>query len=216
VTPAVAAEHPPTGPTRAQPGRGLRILVVDNYDSFVYNLVQYLGELGAETLVWRNDAGTVADVRALGVDGVLISPGPGHPRDARLSVDVVRELGGELPVFGVCLGLQVIGHVHGGRVVRAPELVHGKTSAIMHQGRGVLAGLPVPFEATRYHSLVVERASVPPGLEVTATTTDGLVMALRHHEQPVEGVQFHPESVLTQAGHRLLGNWLDSVRARAA
>jgi anthranilate synthase/aminodeoxychorismate synthase-like glutamine amidotransferase len=200
----------------AQPGKGLRILVVDNYDSFVYNLVQYLGELGADTVVWRNDAGTAADVRALGVDGVLISPGPGHPRDARLSVEVVRELGEELPVFGVCLGLQVIGFVHGGRIVRAPELVHGKTSAILHHGQGVLAGLPAPFQATRYHSLVVERGSVPPVLEVTGTTADGLVMALRHRSQRVEGVQFHPESVLTEAGHRLLANWLVSLRVPAA
>jgi len=199
-----------------QPGRGLRVLVVDNYDSFVYNLVQYLGELGAETVVWRNDAATVDDVRALGVDGVLISPGPGHPRAAGLSVAVVAELGAELPVLGVCLGLQVIGEVHGGSIAPAPELVHGKTSAIHHQGAGVLAGMPSPFPATRYHSLVLDAASVPPVLEVTATTADGLVMALRHRERPVEGVQFHPESVLTVGGYRLLANWLVGLRARAA
>jgi para-aminobenzoate synthetase component 2 len=182
--------------------------VIDNYDSFVYNLVQYLGELGASTIVWRNDAGTAEQVEALGVDGVLISPGPGHPRDARLSVEVVRELGQRLPILGVCLGHQVIGEVYGGQVVRAPELVHGKTSAIFHQGAGVLAGLPVPFPATRYHSLVVERDSLPAALEVTGWTSNGLIMALRHREHPVEGVQFHPESVLTGCGHQLLANWL--------
>jgi para-aminobenzoate synthetase component 2 len=198
----------------AQPGADLRILVIDNYDSFVYNLVQYLGELGAETAVWRNDAGTVDDVCALGPDGILISPGPGHPRDARLSVDVVRELPSELPVLGVCLGHQIIGHVYGGTIAGAPELLHGKTSSIHHQGAGTLAGLPNPFEATRYHSLIVERDSLPPELEVTASTSEGLVMALRHRELPLEGVQFHPESVLTSAGHRLLANWLEAVRAR--
>jgi para-aminobenzoate synthetase component 2 len=198
------------------PGQGRRILVIDNYDSFVFNLVQYLGELGAQTVVWRNDAGTVDDVRNLGPDGVLISPGPGHPRDARLSVEVVRELGSTLPVLGVCLGHQVIGHVYGGRVGAAPELVHGKTSQVLHQGAGVLAGLPVPFAATRYHSLVVEREGLPPVLEVTGETAGGLVMALRHRQHPVEGVQFHPESILTECGHRLLGNWLTGLRAAAS
>jgi para-aminobenzoate synthetase component II len=197
------------------PGQGRRILVIDNYDSFVFNLVQYLGELGARTVVWRNDAGTVDDVRDLDPDGVLISPGPGHPRDARLSVDVVRELGATLPVLGVCLGHQVIGHVYGGRVGAAPELVHGKTSQVLHQGGGVLAGLPVPFAATRYHSLVVERGGLPPVLEVTGETAGGLVMALRHRQHPVEGVQFHPESILTDSGHRLLGNWLAGLRTAA-
>ena len=192
------------------PGRGLRILVVDNYDSFVFNLVQYLGELGAETVVWRNDAATVDEVRALDPDGVVISPGPGHPRDARLSVDIVRDLGEELPILGVCLGHQVIGHVYGGRVSRAPELVHGKTSPIHHQGTGVLAGLPAPFAATRYHSLVVERDGLPEVLEVTGETAKGLVMALRHRDHPVEGVQFHPESILTADGKRLLRNFLDA------
>jgi anthranilate synthase/aminodeoxychorismate synthase-like glutamine amidotransferase len=188
--------------------RAPSILVIDNYDSFVFNLVQYLGELGASTVVWRNDAGTVEDVRALRPDGVLISPGPGHPREARLSVEVVRELGSSVPVLGVCLGHQVIGHVYGGRVIRAPELVHGKTSEVHHQGGGVLEGLPVPFAATRYHSLVVERESLPAELEVTGWTAAGLVMALRHRDHPVEGVQFHPESILTQCGHDLLRNWL--------
>ena len=189
------------------------ILVIDNYDSFVFNLVQYLGELGASTVVWRNDAGTVEDVRALRPDGVLISPGPGHPRDAGLSVEVVRELGSSLPVLGVCLGHQVIGHVYGGRVVRAPELVHGKTSEVLHEGGGVLEGLPVPFAATRYHSLVVERDTLPAELEVTGWTAAGLIMALRHRQHPVEGVQFHPESILTQCGHDLLRNWLGRLPA---
>jgi anthranilate synthase/aminodeoxychorismate synthase-like glutamine amidotransferase len=198
------------------PGRGRRVLVVDNYDSFVFNLVQYLGELGAGTVVWRNDAGTVDGVRALRPDGVVISPGPGHPRDARLSVEVVRDLGHVLPVLGVCLGHQVIGHVYGGRVGPAPELVHGKTSPVHHQGVGVLAGLPAPFAATRYHSLVVEREGLPPDLEVTGETAGGLVMALRHRHHPVEGVQFHPESILTEAGHRLLGNWLAGLESAAS
>jgi para-aminobenzoate synthetase component 2 len=146
---------------------------------------------------------------------VLISPGPGHPRDARLSVEVVRELGPTLPVLGVCLGHQVIGHVYGGRVGAAPELVHGKTSQVLHQGAGVLAGLPAPFAATRYHSLVVEREGLPPALEVTGETAGGLVMALRHRHHPVEGVQFHPESILTESGHQLLGNWLTGLRTAA-
>jgi para-aminobenzoate synthetase component 2 len=192
---------------------GRSILVIDNYDSFVFNLVQYLGELGAATVVWRNDAATVQDVRALGADGVVISPGPGHPRDAGLSVDVVRELGASLPILGVCLGHQVIGHVYGGRVVRAPELVHGKTSEIHHHGAGVLTGLPAPFTATRYHSLVVERSTFPDELEVTGWTPAGLVMALRHRAHPVEGVQFHPESILTSCGHALLSNWLRTLPA---
>jgi anthranilate synthase/aminodeoxychorismate synthase-like glutamine amidotransferase len=189
-------------------GRRPSILVIDNYDSFVFNLVQYLGELGADTVVWRNDAGTVDDVRSLAPDGVLISPGPGHPREARLSVDVVRELGDRMPILGVCLGHQVIGHVYGGEVVRAPELVHGKTSEVFHKGVGVLEGLPLPFSATRYHSLVVDREGLPAVLEVTGWTSTGLIMALRHADHPVEGVQFHPESILTQSGHDLLSNWL--------
>ena len=197
-------------------GHSPSILVIDNYDSFVFNLVQYLGELGASTVVWRNDAASVEQVRELRPDGVLISPGPGHPREARLSVDVVRELGRSLPVLGVCLGHQVIGHVYGGQVVRAPELVHGKTSRIFHQGAGVLRGLPQPFAATRYHSLVVEREGLPGALEVTGWTANGLVMALRHREHPVEGVQFHPESILTERGHDLLRNWLDRLPAITA
>ena len=195
------------------PGQGRRILVIDNYDSFVFNLVQYLGELGAQTVVWRNDAGTVDDVRALRPDGVVVSPGPGHPRDARLSVDVVRELGPTLPVLGVCLGHQVIGHVYGGRVGAAPELVHGKTSQVLHQGAGVLAGLPAPFAATRYHSLVVERASLPADLKVVADTDDRLVMGLAHERLPVHGVQFHPESIASEHGHVVLQNFLELAAA---
>src|SRR5688572_10057824 len=191
---------------------GSRILVIDNYDSFVYNLVQYLGELGAEPIVHRHDAVTVEEVEALAPDAVLISPGPGRPEDAGISNDVIVRLGGAgVPVLGVCLGHQCIGQVFGGRVVRAPEIMHGKTSLVFHQGRGVMDGLPDPFEATRYHSLVVEPASVPDVLEVTATTADGVIMGLRHRELPVEGVQFHPESILTSMGKPLLRNFLGTA-----
>ena len=186
-----------------------RILVLDNYDSFVFNLVQYLGELGAEPVVHRADALTIDEIEALGIDGVLISPGPGRPEDAGLSNEVITSFAGRVPVFGVCLGHQCIGQVYGGDVVRAPEIMHGKTSRITHTDVGVFAGLPNPFEATRYHSLVVARDSVPDVLEMTAWTDDGLVMGLRHREVDVEGVQFHPESILTQDGHRLVANFLD-------
>jgi len=187
---------------------GARVLVVDNYDSFVYNLVQYLGELGAEPLVYRNDALSVDDAEALEPDAVLVSPGPGRPEDAGISSGLIGRLGGRAPVLGVCLGHQCIGEVFGGRVVRAPSLMHGKTSMVHHRGQGVLAGLPSPFEATRYHSLVVEAESLPAELELTAWTDDGVVMAVRHRELEVEGVQFHPESILTGVGHDLLGNFL--------
>jgi anthranilate synthase component 2 len=186
-----------------------RILVLDNYDSFVFNLVQYLGELGAEPLVHRSDALTIEQIEELAPDGVLISPGPGRPEDAGLSNSVITTFAGRVPVFGVCLGHQCIGQVYGGDVVRAPEIMHGKTSLISHEGRGVFAGLPNPFEATRYHSLVVERSSVPDVLEITAQTEDGLVMGLRHREFDVEGVQFHPESILTAGGHQLVANFLE-------
>src|SRR3954449_12326320 len=185
-----------------------RILVLDNYDSFVYNLVQYLGELGAEPLVHRCDALTLDEIVALDPDGVLVSPGPGRPDDAGLSNAVIGHFAGRRPILGVCLGHQCIGQVFGGRVVRAPSIRHGKTSAIHHWGQGVLAGLPQPFEATRYHSLVVERESLPDVLEVTAEADDGTIMGLRHRELGVEGVQFHPESILTAAGHDLLRNFL--------
>ncbi|CAA9235158.1 MAG: Anthranilate synthase, amidotransferase component @ Para-aminobenzoate synthase, amidotransferase component [uncultured Acidimicrobiales bacterium] len=190
-----------------------RVVVIDNYDSFVYNLVQYLGELGAEPLVHRNDAITVEGLAELRPDAILISPGPGRPEDAGISNTVIRELGPQVPLFGVCLGHQCIGEVFGGRVVRAAEIMHGKTSLVRHDGAGVLAGLDSPFEATRYHSLVVERESLPAELEVTAETADGTIMALRHRELPVEGVQFHPESILTSVGKPLLANFLGRLVA---
>jgi para-aminobenzoate synthetase component 2 len=186
-----------------------RILVVDNYDSFVYNLVQYLAQLGAEVIVRRNDAVTPAELAGLAVDGVLISPGPGTPEQAGVSMAMVTEAAGSgVPLFGVCLGHQAIGAVYGGVVERAPELLHGKTSLVRHDGAGVLAGLPVPFTATRYHSLAVRADTLPAELEVTGWTDSGVLMALRHRELPIDGVQFHPESVLTQGGHRMLANWL--------
>jgi anthranilate synthase/aminodeoxychorismate synthase-like glutamine amidotransferase len=187
---------------------GATVLVIDNYDSFVFNLVQYLGELGAEPVVHRHDELTVDEVVALDPDAVLISPGPGRPDDAGVSNAVIEKLAGVKPILGVCLGHQCIGQVFGGTVVRAPAVMHGKTSLVHHDGKGVLAGLPQPFEATRYHSLVVAADSVPPVLEVTARTDDGVVMALRHRELAVEGVQFHPESILTHAGRQLLANFL--------
>jgi anthranilate synthase/aminodeoxychorismate synthase-like glutamine amidotransferase len=187
---------------------GPRILVIDNYDSFVYNLVQYLGELGADPIVHRCDQVTLAEVDAIDPDAVLISPGPGRPEDAGISNDIIRTFGGRAPVLGVCLGHQCIGEVFGGEVVRAPQVMHGKTSLIRHEGAGVFEGLPNPLEATRYHSLVVDRASVPSVLEITAETDDGLVMGLRHRVHDIEGVQFHPESILTVAGHDLLRTFL--------
>ena len=187
---------------------GARILVIDNYDSFVYNLVQELGELGAAPVVFRNDAIDVDGIRAARPDAVLISPGPGRPEDGGVSMDAIRQLAGEIPLLGVCLGHQCIGEVYGGAVVAAPHLMHGKTSEIHHDGEGIFAGLPDPFVATRYHSLVVSPDSVPKELMVTATATDGTIMGLRHRELPVEGVQFHPESVLTVSGPALLGNFL--------
>ena len=184
-----------------------RILVVDNYDSFVYNLVQYLGQLGAEPMVYRNDAIDVATARALAPDGVVISPGPGRPEQAGISCALIEDLGLSTPVLGVCLGHQCIGHVFGAEVVRH-QVMHGKTSEVTHDGRGVFAGLPEPLVATRYHSLVVSAGSVPPELEASAWSEDGTVMGLRHRHRPIEGVQFHPESILTDGGHRLVANWL--------
>ena len=185
-----------------------RVLVLDNYDSFVYNLVQYLGELGAEPIVHRSDALDMDQIVELDPDAVLISPGPGRPEDAGLSNDVIRHFTGRRPVLGVCLGHQCIGEVFGGKVVRADQVMHGKTSLVRHNGSGVFEGLPSPLEATRYHSLVVERESVPAVLEITAETDDGTVMGLRHVDAEVEGVQFHPESILTDAGHDLMRNFL--------
>jgi para-aminobenzoate synthetase component 2 len=183
-----------------------RILVIDNYDSFVFNLVQYLGQLGVDVDVRRNDEVTVEEARAY--DGILLSPGPGTPEGAGVCMDVVRACAGEVPILGVCLGHQAIAAVFGGVVDRAPELLHGKTSLVEHRGEGVLAGLPEPFTATRYHSLAVRPDSVPDVLEVTGATESGVIMALRHRDLAVEGVQFHPESVLTEGGHQLLANWL--------
>jgi anthranilate synthase component 2 len=192
---------------------GPRVLVIDNYDSFVYNLVQYLGELGASPYVHRHDEVTIEQIVDSGPDAILISPGPGRPEDAGVSNDVISQLAGRVPILGVCLGHQCIGQVFGGQVVRATQVMHGKTSLVHHGGAGVLAELPDPFEATRYHSLVVDPASMPDVLEVTATTDDGTVMALRHRELPIEGVQFHPESILTASGHRLMANFLGQVTA---
>ncbi|MEJ7628424.1 MAG: aminodeoxychorismate/anthranilate synthase component II [Nocardioidaceae bacterium] len=185
-----------------------RVLVVDNYDSFVFNLVQYLAQLGAEVDVRRNDEVDARDADAY--DGVLLSPGPGTPEKAGVCVEMVQHCAGRTPLLGVCLGHQAIAVAYGGSVDRAPELLHGKTSEVHHTGAGVLNGLPEPFTATRYHSLAVDPATVPDELEVTARTASGVIMALRHRDLPVEGVQFHPESVLTEGGHHLLANWLVS------
>jgi para-aminobenzoate synthetase component 2 len=185
-----------------------RVLVIDNYDSFVFNLVQYLGQLGAECDVRRNDEITPADVGALRPAGVLLSPGPGTPQKAGICMTLIEQYAGRVPILGVCLGHQAIGAVYGATVDRAPELLHGKTSAVHHDGTGVLAGLPQPFTATRYHSLAVEEPGLAPEIEVTGRTGSGVIMALRHRSLPIEGVQFHPESVLTQGGHLMLANWL--------
>jgi para-aminobenzoate synthetase component 2 len=192
----------------------VRVLVVDNYDSFVFNLVQGLGELGAELEVRRNDEIDADGAEALAPDGVVISPGPGRPEAAGASMAIVERLAGQAAVLGVCLGHQCIGALYGGQVVPAPELVHGKTSLVHHGGAGVLDGLPNPFPATRYHSLVVERATLPATLELTAETADGVVMGLRHRELAVEGVQFHPESILTEGGQHLLANFLATAGRR--
>jgi anthranilate synthase component II len=194
---------------------GPRVLVVDNYDSFVYNLVQELGELGAQPVVFRNDAIDVEGIRAARPDAVLISPGPGRPEDGGVSLEVIRSLAGEIPLLGVCLGHQCIGQAYGGEIVAAPHLMHGKTSEIHHDGQGLFAGLPNPFVATRYHSLVVRPESVPTDLEVTATSSDGVVMGLRHRSLAVEAVQFHPESVLTASGPALLANFLGQLGVAA-
>ena len=187
------------------------ILVIDNYDSFTYNLVQYLSELGAEVVVQRNDAITVDEIRALQPSGVLISPGPGRPEEAGVSLDLIAKLGSVTPIFGVCLGHQSIAQHFGASVVRADRLMHGRTSEIIHEGRGVFLNLPSPLTATRYHSLIVKRDTLPDVLEVTAWTDRDEVMGIRHSELPIEGVQFHPESFLTEHGHHLIRNWLSSL-----
>ena len=189
------------------------LLMLDNYDSFTFNLVQYLQELGAEVRVERNDALSVEQIDALAPDKIVISPGPCTPDEAGVSLDVIRQLGPRIPIFGVCLGYQALGQVYGGKVIRAGRIMHGKTSPIVHEGKGVFAGLPSPFEATRYHSLVVDKTSIPECLEVTAWTENDdrsveELMGLRHREYPVEGVQFHPESILTQHGHAMLKTFL--------
>ena len=185
------------------------LLVIDNYDSFTFNLVQYLGELGADIVIRRNDRVTVEQAREMQPERIVVSPGPCTPREAGVSVALIREMAGAAPILGVCLGHQSIGEAFGGVIARAPYLMHGKTSRIHHDGKTVFAGLEQGFTATRYHSLIVEEDSLPAALEVSARTEDGLIMGLRHRELPVEGVQFHPESILTEAGKRLLGNFLD-------
>ena len=188
-----------------------RVLVIDNYDSFVYILVQYLGEIGLEPIVYRNDKLSIQEVSRLDVDAILISPGPGTPRDSGISMDLLNAYKDIKPIFGVCLGLQCIGEFFGGNVIRAPEVMHGKTSSISHTEQGVFTKISNPLEATRYHSLVVERDSLPDVLEITAETDDGIVMGLRHKQYRIEGVQFHPESILTREGHSILKNFFTDI-----
>jgi anthranilate synthase component 2 len=203
-------------------GRGLMmLLMIDNYDSFTYNLVQYLGELGAEVEVHRNDAITLEDIERMAPSHLMISPGPCSPSEAGISVAAIRHFAGKLPIFGVCLGHQAIGQAFGGNIIRAKQIMHGKTSQVFHEGKGVFAGLPNPFEATRYHSLVIERESLPECLEITAWTTnpDGSfeeIMGVQHREYTIEGVQFHPESILTEHGHDMLRNFLAMRGGRRA
>lgn len=193
-----------------------RVLVIDNYDSFVYILVQYLGEMGHEPIVVRNDKTSLADLDAMAPDAVLISPGPGRPEDAGLSIAAITHFAGRVPILGVCLGHQCIGHLYGATVARAPELMHGKTSFVHHNNVGVFSNLPSPVEATRYHSLLVEREGLPDELEITAETDSGLIMGLRHRNYAIQGVQFHPESVLTSCGKQMLTNWLATADAVTA
>jgi anthranilate synthase/aminodeoxychorismate synthase-like glutamine amidotransferase len=198
-------------PSATLPAVKKRVVVVDNYDSFTYNLVQYIETLGGECDVRLNDRVSVEQIREARPDGVLLSPGPGNPDEAGVTLSVIEQLSGSLPIFGVCLGHQAIGQAFGGKVIRAPELMHGKTSGIEHDGRTIYRGLPSPFEATRYHSLIVEEATFPEVLEVSARTNKGEIMGLRHRKFAVEGVQFHPESILTDHGLRLIENWLGSL-----
>ena len=184
------------------------ILVIDNYDSFTYNLVQYLGELGADLNIYRNDKITISEIRDLKPEKILISPGPGYPKDAGISIPVIKEFAGKVPILGVCLGHQAIGEAFGGKIVQAKRLLHGKTSMIHHDGKTIYKGLPNPFTATRYHSLIIERASLPECLEISAWTKEDEIMGIRHKEFKIEGIQFHPESILTTEGKKLLGNFL--------
>jgi anthranilate synthase component 2 len=188
------------------------LLMIDNYDSFTYNLVQYLGELGQEVRVVRNDEMTLPQIEALGAERIVLSPGPCTPNEAGVSLELIKRMAGRVPILGVCLGHQAIGQAFGGRIVHAKTLMHGKVSAIHHGGKGVFAGLPSPYNATRYHSLAIERATCPAELEITAWTDDGEIMGVRHRSLPVEGVQFHPESILTEHGHALLRNFLTEKR----
>jgi anthranilate synthase component 2 len=189
------------------------LLVIDNYDSFTYNLVQFLGELGAEPVVCRNDQVTVEQIAAGGYSGLVISPGPGEPKGAGVTLAAIRQLAGRLPILGVCLGHQAIGEAFGGRIVRAPRPIHGKASVVKHDGRGIFAGVPQDLEVARYHSLVIEPESCPAELEVTASTADGIIMGVRHRVHPIEGVQFHPESVLTSNGMQILSNFVKLCKA---
>jgi len=195
---------------------GTVIAVIDNYDSFTYNLVQYLGTLGSEVSVHRNDAITVRELEAMKPQGLLISPGPGEPKDAGITEDAIRELAGKMPILGVCLGHQALGEVYGGRVIRAPRLMHGKTSPILHKGRGLFAGLDNPFEATRYHSLIVERETLPESFEVMAWTPENELMGIKHKQHETWGVQFHPESILTTSGLKLIENFLTLCRQQGS
>ncbi|HJM99064.1 MAG TPA: aminodeoxychorismate/anthranilate synthase component II [Acidimicrobiales bacterium] len=190
---------------------GSRVLVIDNYDSFAYILVQYLGELGIEPIVFRNDKVTIEEIEEINPDSFLISPGPGTPADAGLSLNLIERFKSEKPIFGVCLGLQCIGQAFGGEIVRAPKVMHGKTSSISHSDEGVFRGLPTPFQATRYHSLIVDRESLPNSLEITAQSEDGLIMGLRHKHFKIEAVQFHPESILTDNGHTILESFFNET-----
>jgi len=190
------------------------LLMIDNYDSFTYNLVQYLGELGQELNVFRNDKLTISEIEEMKPDWIVVSPGPCTPREAGISVETIRRFAGEIPILGVCLGHQSIGEAFGGDVIRAPYLMHGKTSMIHHDGKTIFEGLPNPFEATRYHSLVIKRETLPPVLEISAWTEDGIIMGVRHREFIVEGVQFHPESILTRVGKDLLRNFISRNRQR--
>ncbi|MDX1975593.1 MAG: aminodeoxychorismate/anthranilate synthase component II [Rickettsiales bacterium] len=190
----------------------MKILLLDNYDSFTYNLLHYIGELGAEVAVFRNDQISVDDIIARKPDGIVISPGPGNPQQSGICLDLIKQASGTIPIFGVCLGLQAIGEAFGGKVIRAPMPMHGKISAIYHEGRTMFKGLPIPFNATRYHSLIVERSSLPDCLEVTAITAeDGLIMGLSHKQHNTHGVQFHPESIASEHGHQIIKNFLDQI-----